>query len=154
MVRGIDGISDEEIELSYLHNRGPAKQKSASIRSSKRDMICSMLKDPYQKWTVFAPTGLFHRRWKAFCCSPAPASELCQRKPWAPGRRNGAEALRNAKRALFTKRKPTRDDMVIAGMVIILRGKMDGCPVIGGRGSFPLGRLDRAIDHHNRRQMK
>jgi len=44
--------------------------------------------------------------------------------------------------------------MVIAGMVVLVRGKRDGRPVIGGRGSFPLGKLDRAINHHNRRQMK
>lgn len=66
----------------------------------------------YQKCTVFTPTGLFHIRWKVLCCSAAPASELWNRKPWPPGRRNGPEALRKAERALLKKRKPTRDDMV------------------------------------------
>ena len=67
----------------------------------------------YQKCTVFTPTGLFHRRWKVLCCSAAPASELWKRRPWAPGRRKGPWALRNAKRELLRKRKPTRDDMVV-----------------------------------------
>lgn len=58
-------------------------------------------------------------RWKVLCCSAAPASELEKRKPWAPGRRNGAEALRNAKRVLFTKRNPTREDMVVVEMEVL-----------------------------------
>lgn len=66
----------------------------------------------YQKWTVFTPTGLFHRRWKVLCCSADPASELWKRRPWAPWRRKGLEPLRKAKRELLRKRKPTRDDMV------------------------------------------
>lgn len=32
VARGIDGVSDQEIELSYLHNRGPVKQE-VSINS-------------------------------------------------------------------------------------------------------------------------
>jgi hypothetical protein len=36
VVQGIDSISNKEIGISYLHNRGPAKQKLASIRSSNK----------------------------------------------------------------------------------------------------------------------
>ena len=83
-------------------------------------------------------------RWKVLCCSAAPASELEKRKPWAPGRRNGAEALRNAKRVLFTKRNPTREDMVVVEMEVLgERERKDGRPVIGGRGSFPSESSDK-----------
>lgn len=106
----------------------------------------------HQKCTVFTPTGLFHMRWKVLCCSgAAPASELWKRQPWPPGRRNGAEALRNAKRALLKKRKPTRDDMAVEGRVMWLReGRWGGrAEASGDRGvSCEFSEVNTTAQHH------
>jgi len=102
------------MQSPYLHNGGPTNQRVSAIIPTAFQYTPGTTVS-YQKCTVFRPTGLFHMRWKVLCCwaASAPASELWKRKPWAPGRRNGAEALRKAKRVLLRKRKPTRDDMVI-----------------------------------------
>lgn len=72
-----------------------------------------MLK-PYQKWTVFTPTGLFHIFWKVLCCSPAAAlaSVLWNRNPllWL---RTFCPKLRKAARELARNRRPTRDDDMV-----------------------------------------
>lgn len=129
-------ISNRNPIESYLHDGGPKTSRLASMRTRSHPQGLDSF-NPYQKCTVFTPTGLFHMRWKVLCCSAAPASELEKRKPWAPGRRNGAEALRNAKRVLFKKRKPTREDIVVVEMEALVRGRR-WMSVIGGSGrGFP-----------------
>lgn len=105
----------------------------------------------HQKCTVLTPTGLFQRRWKVLCCSAAPASELWKRKPWAPVRRKGPVALRNAKRELLTKRNPTRDDIVTVGYGGLRgeeEGRRAGRPVIGA-SEFSAGEYQRTMYVHH-----
>lgn len=145
-------ILNEEMELSYLHNRSPAKQKLASIRRTKRDnkknAVCleSLPKVDSLHTNRAVPQALEGVLLLSSTGLGALPAEALGTRP-AEWRGGIAECKASVVHEAETHARRHGDSWDGGSSE-----REDGwMAVIGGRGSFPLGRLDRANNHHNRR---